>query len=250
MPKLKTLIVYRVGIVTDNGILHLQKNCPMLEVIKFYSLRGSYVNNLLKFTIESFPNIKAITFRGGRSHDISKLDYIKGKVGWRLKELDVSSYIKPPSISQLFENCDFLETVRCKYGAVVVTRRIYYEAEILKAYTLKSIEQPLKNRKRLHTNGADSSDCGTSSDSGESSSESSDELDDDEDIEDVSSMLALTLFSICFGFGLVVSETLYRRTETPTHYLQVLPIVVLIKDILLISIFYSIYNFVSQSSTK
>lgn len=180
MPKLKKLLVSRVGTLTNKGIINLRKNCPMLEVIKFYSLRGREMASLLKFTLECFPNIKSITFRGGYWSDISELDYITEKVGWRLKELDVSAYIQPPAVIKLFQNNDFLETIRCKYGTLVVTRRIYYEVEILKAYTLESIQQPLKNRRRLRIYDYESSDSETS-ESEESSSGSSDESESEED---------------------------------------------------------------------
>jgi len=180
MPKLKVLVVNRVGFLTNKGILNLRAKCPMLEVIKLYSLRGSKINSLLKLTFESFPDIKSITFRGGRCDDISQLNYINGKVGWRLKELDISAYIQPSAILKLFKSNDFLETIRCKYGALVITRRIYYEVEILKAYTFNDIEQPLKNRKRLHLDDDPSSDSETS-DSEISSTGSSYDSDDDED---------------------------------------------------------------------
>lgn len=184
MPKLKTLVVNRVGHLTNKGITNLQQNCPLLEVIKFYSLRGAKVNALLKLIFQSFPNLGTVTFRGGRCLNIPQLNYINGKVGWRLKELDVSPYIEPSAIIKLFKNNNFLETVRCKYGALVVTRRIYYEVEILKAYTLESIQQPLKNRKRLHLYNDMSSDSETS-DSEESMSDgSSGEWTDDDDDDD------------------------------------------------------------------
>lgn len=180
MPKLKKLVVNRVGYLTNKGIANLQKSCPSLEDIKFYSLRGAKINGLLKLVFKSFPNLGSITFRGGRCQNIPQLNYINGKVGWRLKELDVSAYIQPAAIIKLFKNNNFLETVRCKYGALVVTRRIYYEAEILKAYTLDSIQQPLKSRKRLHMDDDMSSDSETS-DSEASTSESSNEWTSEED---------------------------------------------------------------------
>lgn len=180
MPKLKKLVVNRVGYLTNKGIANLQKSCPSLEDIKFYSLRGAKINGLLKLVFKSFPNLGSITFRGGRCLNIPQLGYINGRVGWRLKELDVSAYIQPAAIIKLFKNNNFLETVRCKYGALVVTRRIYYEVEILKAYTLDSIQQPLKSRKRLHMDDDLSSDSETS-DSEASTSESSNEWTSDED---------------------------------------------------------------------
>lgn len=180
MPKLKSLVVNRVGYLTNKGITNLQKTCPKLEVIKFYSLRGAKIHALLKLVLKSFPNLGSIVFRGGRCLNIPQLNYINGKVGWRLKELDVSAYVHPSAIIKLFKNNNFFETVRCKYGALVVTRRIYYEVEVLKAYTLESIHQPLKNRKRLHMYDDMSSDSETS-DSEESSSGSSYETDDDDD---------------------------------------------------------------------
>lgn len=173
MPKLKILAVNRVGYLTNKDIKNLQSTCPMLEVLKFYSLRGSNMDRLLKETFESFPSIKAITFRGGRCEGISELDYIKDNVGWRLQELDISANIQPSAIIKLFQNNNFLQIIRCKYGALVVTRRIYYESEILKAYNLDEIEQPLRNRQRLHLYEDYSSDSETS-DSEESTSGESD----------------------------------------------------------------------------
>lgn len=184
MPNLKRLIVNRVGYVTDNGIRNVHTKCPMLEVIKFYSLRGSRIDLLLKLTINCFPNIEAITFRGGRTAEIRELNYIQGKVGWKLKELDLSSDVKITAILKLFKQNDLLETIRCKYGSLVVTRRIYYEVGILKAYDMKSVEQPLKNRKRLHFDEDTSSDSETSGSEESSSEESTSDTDTDADDSD------------------------------------------------------------------
>lgn len=181
MPQLKALIVNRVGNLTNKAIRNLQQSCPNLEVIKFYSLRGSTISSQLQLVIQSFPNLDTITFRGGRCPNKLHFDYIHGKVGWRLKELDISADILPSSIMQLFKHNNFLETVRCKYGAVVVTRRIYYEVEILKAYTMESIQQPLKNRKRLHMYNDMSSDSETSASEASSSGSSYQTVGDDED---------------------------------------------------------------------
>lgn len=180
MPKLKSLVVNRVGRMTIKAITNLQQSCPLLETIKLYSVRGHKINELLKLIFHSFPNLQALTFRGSRCTNIPHLNYINGGVGWRLKELDVSAYIQPDAIVKLFKNNNFMETVRCKYGALVVTRRIYYEVEVLKAYTFDSIEQPLRNRKRLHMYEDLSSDSETS-DSEESSSGSSYETVDEDD---------------------------------------------------------------------
>lgn len=168
--------------MTNKGIENLRKSCPMLEVLKLYSLRGAKIPALLKCIFNSFPNLQTVTFRGGRCTSIPNLNYIAGKVGCRLKELDVSAYIQPAAIINLFQNSSSLETVSCKYGSLVVTRRIYYEAAILNAYSLDSIQQPLKNRKRLHMEDDMSSDSETS-DSEESSSGSSYETFDDDDDE-------------------------------------------------------------------
>lgn len=178
MPQLKILIVNRVGHLANDSIMNLHSSCPMLEVIKFYSLRGSNMKSLLKGIFEFFPNIKTLTFRGGSCAEISDFNYIKDNVGWRLKELDISASILSSAIIHLFQNRGFLEIIRCNYGALVVTRRIYYEVEILKAYTFEEIEQPLRNRQRLHVNEDHSSDSETS-DSEESTSGSSDETDTD-----------------------------------------------------------------------
>jgi len=181
MPNLKVLIVNRVGLLTKEGVFNLRYMCPLLDTIKLYSMRGSKITDLLKFTFQCFHNIKSITYRGGRCPDISELNYIKDKVGWRLKELDVSAYIQPHVIIKLFKNNDFLEIVRCKSGALEVTRRIYYEVEVLNAYTLESIEQPLKNRRRLHLEENTSSDSETSDSEESSNSSSSSSSDNDED---------------------------------------------------------------------
>ncbi|XP_037050064.1 uncharacterized protein LOC119084260 [Bradysia coprophila] len=186
MPKLKTLIVNRVGHLTNKAIEKLRESCPMLEVLRFYSVRGrgAQIPNLLKLIFNSFPNLQTVTFRGGRCTQIHHLNYITGKVGCRLRELDISAYIQPAAIIKLFENSTSLETVRCKYGSLVVTRRIYYESAVLNAYPLDSMQQPLKNRKRLHIYEDLSSDSETS-DSEESSSASSYEtIDEDDDEED------------------------------------------------------------------
>ncbi|KAG4071362.1 hypothetical protein HA402_004066 [Bradysia odoriphaga] len=186
MPKLKTLIVNRVGHLTNKAIEKLRESCPMLEVLRFYSVRGrgAQIPGLLKLIFNSFPNLQTVTFRGGRCTQIPHLNYITGKVGCRLRELDISAYIQPAAIIKLFQNNTSLETVRCKYGSLVVTRRIYYEAAVLNAYSLDSMQQPLKNRKRLHMYEDLSSDSETS-DSEESSSASSYEtIDEDDDYED------------------------------------------------------------------
>ncbi len=156
----------------------------MLEVIKFYSLRAANISGMFKLMFTSFPNLTAITFRGGRCINIPHLNYIDGKIGCRLKEVDISANIQPSAIIKLFKNNNFLETVRCKYGAVVDTRRIYYEVEILKAYTLESIQQPLKNRKRLHMHDDMSSDSETSNSEESSSGSGYETYDDDDDEEE------------------------------------------------------------------
>lgn len=94
--------------------------------------------------------------------------------------MDISAYIAPAAIINLFQRNASLETVRCKYGSLVVTRRIYYEVAVLNAYSLDSIEQPLKNRQRLHMY-VDMSSDSESTDSEETSSGSSYETVDEDD---------------------------------------------------------------------
>lgn len=164
IPKLNHLILNKVGIVTELGIRTLKTQSPLLETIKLYSIRGSNMNELVQVIAATFPDLTCLVLRGGRTdkvHDLSQI-FANGK-GWRLKTLDISPDLDHVDILRLFSQLDFLEMVTCKYGALVVTRRIYYEVTVLREYTLDEIVQPMKSRKRIHLDADDSSDSETSS---------------------------------------------------------------------------------------
>uniref|UniRef100_A0A336KZG6 CSON001014 protein n=1 Tax=Culicoides sonorensis TaxID=179676 RepID=A0A336KZG6_CULSO len=171
MPKLEQLILNKVGNVSKIGIENLKSSCPRINTLRLYSMRGPNMPELIQTICECFPNIINITLRGGRLTKICNLNEIfVQRKGWRLKSLDVSPNLDHNDILQLFKQCDLLESVSCLYGALIVNRRIYYEVDVLKSYTLSDIVQPLKNRKRLHLEADDSSDSETS-DSEESSND-------------------------------------------------------------------------------
>lgn len=179
MPKLNHLILNKVGIVTERGIKNLKNGSPCLETLKLYSIRGWNMNEVINVTAECFPNIVNLVLRGGRTKHVNNLSQVfaNGR-GWRLKTIDITPDLDHEDILRLFEQLDFLEMVKCKYGALVVTRRIYYEVKVLNAYMLEEIVQPMKSRKRIHLDGDESSDSETSS------SEMSDDDDDtDSDFE-------------------------------------------------------------------
>lgn len=181
MPKLNHLILNKVGIVTERGIRTIKSKSPLLETIKLYSIRGSNMNELIQVIAECFPDIVNLVLRGGRTSKVSNLSqtFTNGK-GWRLKKLDVTADLDYADILQLFKQLDFLEIVTCKYGALVVTRRIYYEVTVLNAYTLDDIVQPMKSRKRIHLDADDSSDSETSSSEMSDDDTDSDDFDGDE----------------------------------------------------------------------
>ncbi|XP_063703864.1 uncharacterized protein LOC134833476 [Culicoides brevitarsis] len=179
MPKLRHLTLNKVGVVTIPGIRTLQASCPLLQTLKLYSIRNTNMKELLQEIANKFPDIVDLTLRGGRTQKVSNLSEIfAGGKGWRLKTLDISPDLEHSDILQLFKQLDFLQVVTCKFGALVVTRRIYYEVTKMKAYKLDEIVQPMKSRKRIHLDADDSSDSETSS------SEMSDDDDDDYDSTD------------------------------------------------------------------
>lgn len=175
MPKLKHLTLNKVGVVTERGIRTLKSQSPLLEAIKLHSIRGSNMTKLVKFIGKYFPEIVLLVFRGGRTDKIRDLSQIFANgTGWRLKTLDISPDLDYDDILQLFKQLELLEKVTCKYGALVVTRRIYYEVAVTKEYALNEIVQPMKSRKRNYLEADDSPDSETSS---------SDESGDDSDPE-------------------------------------------------------------------
>lgn len=85
------MVLNRVGYLSEEDINSLNQACPLLEIIKFYSIRGA-AEVRLKWILEKFPDLKVLLLRGGRYQEsITSLAFITGHIGRRLKVIIFST---------------------------------------------------------------------------------------------------------------------------------------------------------------